>query len=192
MCSVAALNGADWPRGRIFTLLHELVHIGLRTSGLCDLQHEVETRIERKCDEVASAALMPRDDVTRLVELADHAELTGDLARSIGNQFGASGESAVLRLITLGYATWEDYWRLKPSFNAAYRRFKADEKAKNAGKDSPIFYQLKVRDLGRKFIRSILQAYGEEALSTRDVVQLLEVTYDKLPKLAGAVKDDVA
>jgi transcriptional regulator with XRE-family HTH domain len=34
---VVALNGADWPRGKIYSLLHELTHVGFRTNGLCDL-----------------------------------------------------------------------------------------------------------------------------------------------------------
>jgi transcriptional regulator with XRE-family HTH domain len=36
---IIAVNGGDWPRPRLFTLLHELAHLGLRDGGLCDL-HE--------------------------------------------------------------------------------------------------------------------------------------------------------
>ena len=37
-CPIVALNGADWPRGKVYTLLHELAHVGFRSNGLCDLQ----------------------------------------------------------------------------------------------------------------------------------------------------------
>ena len=33
-CPIIALNAGDWPRGKIFTLLHELAHVGFRSSGL--------------------------------------------------------------------------------------------------------------------------------------------------------------
>jgi len=118
--------------------------------------------------------------------------LTVDLARAIGNEFGASGESALLRMVELGRATWDDYWRLKPEFDSAYTAYtayKAAEKERNAGQDSPIFYQVKRRDLGRRFISQMVTAYQEDALSSRDLTQLLEVSYDKIPKLLGLTEE---
>jgi hypothetical protein len=40
---VIAANSSDWHRPRIFTLLHDLVHLGLQAGGLCDL-HEAPAR----------------------------------------------------------------------------------------------------------------------------------------------------
>jgi Zn-dependent peptidase ImmA (M78 family) len=185
---VTAVNGSDWPRGKAFTLLHELAHVGFRSNGLCDLEREDPPDIERRCDQVAAAALMPRGSFLHALREYHSRDLTTDLAREVGQPFGASGQSALLRMVELGRATWDDYWRLKPAFDDAFQHFKADEKAAGAEADSPIFYQLKARDLGRSFIRRVLRAYGEEAISTRDVVQLLEVSYDKVPKLARAAR----
>lgn len=189
-CPIVALNGADWPRGKIFSLLHELAHVGFRSSGLCDLEQGEAPEIERTCDRVAAAALMPRADYLRLLGDVQGVSLTVELARALGAEFGASGEAAVLRMVDLGRAQWRDYWRLKPEFEAAYREYKSDERVRNVGKETPVFYQLKARDLGRRFIRQVLQAHGEEAISTRDLVQLLEVTYDKVPKLARVAGED--
>ena len=188
---IAALNGGDWPRGKTFTLLHELAHIGFRSNGLCDLEREDRVEIERRCDEVAAATLMPRAEFIRAIGAYQGADLTVEVAHDIGQPFGASGQAALLRMVEVGRATWDDYWRLKPAFDDAFRSFKAVEKAATAGTDSPIFYQLKARDLGHRFIRQILHAHREEAISTRDVVQLLEVSYDKVAKLANAVGTDV-
>lgn len=182
---VIAINGADWPRGKIFTLLHELVHVGLRASGLCDLQQESDQEVERLCDAAAGAALMPKEDILRL---------SSDLPRpfnikqmsAIGKPFGASGEAAMLRLVLLGRVTWDEYFALRPEFKAAYKSFKDIEKA-TRNKEAPIYYQLKVRDLGRPFIRKVLQAYGEDAVSSRDLAVMLDVKFDKVPKLAQMV-----
>lgn len=66
---IIAVNGSDWPRPRLFTLLHELAHLGLRDGGLCDLHeftgraHTASDDIERFCNKVAAAVLMPRGDL---------------------------------------------------------------------------------------------------------------------------------
>ncbi|SEF14737.1 XRE family transcriptional regulator [Jiangella alba] len=191
-CPVVALNGADSPRGKAFTLLHELAHVGFRSSGLCDLQQEGDAEVERACDRVAASVLMPRPTFLSVLGGLRGSALTIDIARALGNDFGASGEAAVVRMIDLGRASWEDYRRLKPEFEAAYRAYKVQEKVERAGKDSPIFYQLKARDLGRRFVHQVLEAYNDDLLSSRDLAQLLEVTYDKVPKLASVVGEDLS
>lgn len=191
-CSIVALNGADWPRGKVYTLLHELAHVGFRSNGLCDLQRTQDVALERQCDAVAAAALMPASIFLAALGSANSRAVTQDLARAVGNEFGASGEAALLRMVELGRASWDDYWRLKPDFEQAYVAFKAEEKQRNADKDSPIFYQVKTRDLGRRFIRQMVSAHQEDVLSSRDLAQLLEVSYDKVPKLVGLAGEDIA
>lgn len=185
-CPVVALNGADWPRGKIYTLLHELSHVGFRSNGLCDLHPEQDAKMERSCDAVAAAALMPPRAFLSALDSMSRSTLNQDLARTVGAMFGASGESALIRMIELGRATWADYWRLKPEFDAAYVSFKADEKQRNLGRNSPIYYQVKRRDLGRRFISQMVAAYREDVLSSRDLAQLLETPFDKVPKLVNS------
>ena len=187
---VIALNGSDWPRGKIFTLLHELAHVGLRSGALCDLSRETPSPEERFCDQVAAATLMParqfRFETRRRNVFARSYE---DL-RALGGQFGSSAEAALLRMVNLKLATWDDYTLMRAEFRKAYESYKRDEKDARAGKDTPIYYQLKVRDLGRPFIRSMLRAHNEGVLSSRDTAHLLDVTYDKIPKLLERINGD--
>lgn len=185
-CPVLALNGGDWPRGKTYTLLHEMAHIGFRTSGLCDLSQEDDNRIERKCDEISAAALMPESRIRATHRLVDEP-INSEYVRDLGNAFGASAEAATIRLVGLGLASWDDYWRLKPEFEKAYEQYKTDEREKSAEEDAPIFYQLKARDLGRRFINEVLTAYGENTMSSRDLVHYLGVRYDRIPKLSAAI-----
>lgn len=90
-------------------------------------------------------------------------------------------------MVHLGLASWDDYFELRNDFRNAYTRHKEDEKDSRSGKDVPIYYQLKVRDLGRPFITSMVRAHVEGALSSRDTARLLEVSYDKIPKLIERV-----
>lgn len=191
-CPIVALNGADWPRGKVYTLLHELAHVGFRSNGLCDLQRTQDVTLERQCDAVAAAALMPASLFLAALGSVSAEAITHDLVRAVGNEFGASGEAALLRMVELGRASWDDYWRLKTGFEQAYAAFKAEERQRNADKDSPIFYPVKVRDLGRRFIRQMVSAHREDVLSSRDLAQLLEVPYDKVPKLIGLAGEEIA
>lgn len=181
---VIALNGADWPRGKIFTLIHELAHVGTRTSGLCDLSRESRQPEERYCDAVAAAALMPASAFRAAAAGVDPGDLRG--LRDLAQLFGVSAEASLLRMVNLKLATWDQYFDMKAEFRDAYAKYKQDERDANADKDAPIFYQLKVRDLGRPFIRTVLRAHDDGAISARDVTNLLELSYDKLPKLAAA------
>lgn len=188
---VVALNSADSPRGKVFTLLHELAHVGFRTSGLCDQDGADSRKIERKCDEAAAAALMPRRLVQEL-GFVSHEDLDLDRARSIGQRFGASGEAAVRRLVELGIVPPSTYESLRPRFAAAYRAWKASDKetrelAKEEGKGAPIYYPLKARDMGRAYIRRVHEAYDADVISSRDVSDLLGVAFDKIPKLMEQV-----
>lgn len=187
LAPLIAINGADWPRGKVFTLLHELAHLGLRHSGLCDLSRRASVPEERFCDQVAAAALMPSRSFRSVVgQLATDPASYRDL-RALSENFGVSAEAGLIRMIHLGLASWEDYAALRDGFRLAYERHKRNEKDDRAGKGTPIYYQLKARDLGRPFIVSMVRAHNEGALSSRDTARLLDVSYDKIPKLIERV-----
>ena len=97
--TVVVVNIKDAPRGRIFTLLHELAHIMLKEGGICDF-HDADT--EAYCNRVAEAALFPREALLQSATVRKHrkddpvwsdAEL-GELSR----QFGGSREAALVTL----------------------------------------------------------------------------------------------
>lgn len=179
-----ALNGADWPRGKVFTLLHELVHLGLKHSGICDLNHVSRLPEERFCDAVAAAALMPAAAFARAS--AGLSPRNYDDLRQLAEPFGVSAEAALIRRIDLGLASWEDYSAQRGEFSDAYGQYKQQERDER-DPDSPLYYQLKLRDYGRPFVGAMLRAHRDGALSSRDVSQLLGVSYDKLPKLAAGI-----
>ncbi|MBE3079259.1 ImmA/IrrE family metallo-endopeptidase [Clavibacter michiganensis subsp. michiganensis] len=189
LAPVIALNGSDWPRGKVFTLLHELTHVGLRSGALCDLSRESASPEERFCDQAAAAALMPTQQFRTEVRRQKVSARSYEDLRSLAGQFGASAEAALLRMVNLKLASWGDYTLMRTEFKAAYELHKREEKDARAGKDTPIFYQLKVRDLGRPFIASMLRAHNEGVLSSRDTAHLLDVSYDKIPKLIERINN---
>ena len=158
---VVALNGSAFPRPKLFTLLHELAHISLQSSGMCD-QHEVRpgTReqnvdeIEHYCNQVAAAALMPRDLVQAAAKVREfrkgHDWTREDLAPLV-EQFGASAEAVLLRLVSLGISDWANYRRRKPEFDAAYQEARDEQRRRRQEQTTasgPSYYVMKARDLG--------------------------------------------
>jgi Zn-dependent peptidase ImmA (M78 family)/transcriptional regulator with XRE-family HTH domain len=188
---VVALNGSEFTRGRLFTLAHELAHLGLNAGGLCDLHEErrsddLEDRIEMYCNAVAAASLMPRDAVLGVPAIArataGHAWSTDDLD-SLARPFGISAESLLLRLVGLGKATWDLYRGLKPEFQRLYGEAKDRQRQSEGG---PSYYVVKARDLGPGYIRTVLDAYRGRTITSFDVADYLDVRYDQIPRLEAA------
>jgi len=107
---IIVLNVKDSRRGRVFTLMHELSHILLHSGGVCDLDerrsrvHTDREKIERFCNDVAAATLMPRSAVLRdLTDLtvARYAPATSwkdEEVRRLADKYGVSHEAMLVRL----------------------------------------------------------------------------------------------
>lgn len=189
-----ALNGSDWPRPRLFTLIHELTHLAINAGGICDL-HETskqsnleQDRVERYCNEVAGAALMPAAALLANRIVASRPKWDLDLLGDVCGGFSTSSEALLLRLIDLGNAGWDDYRRLKPQLDALYEDAQKREKARQkAQKSGPSFYVVKARDLGHNYVIGVLDAFQSRAISSYDVADYLDVKYNQLPKLCAAL-----
>lgn len=195
---VIALNGSDWPRPRLFTLLHELTHLSLKSGGLCDL-HELPKKnprtvddVEHFCNEVAAAILMPQDRILAepVVEAAgqNYAWSLKEL-EALTHRFGASTEALLLRLISLKKANWDLYWERKTELDKEYKEARLREKEKRRkAKGGPSFYVVKARDLGHAYVHSVLDAYHGSSISSLDVADYLAVRYEQLGKLQEALR----
>ena len=192
-----ALNGGDWPRPKLFTLLHELCHLALNAGGLCDLHERrgdrtLDDRIEHYCNEAAASALMPRDAFLFQTEVQGANQRYNwslDELRDLSARFGASSEAALLRLISLGKATWTLYWELKPRLEHEYADARQRERERQRqAEGGPSFYVIKARDLGHRYVASVLDAFRSQAISSLDVADYLEVRFDQLPNLEAVVR----
>lgn len=191
---VIVLNGKDAPGGKLFTLLHELVHVLLRSGGLCDLREargQARTpseRIERYCNQVAAVALMPRSVLLTDPRVASASTSTtwadADL-RELSRRFGASEEATLLRLVRLGRASEDDYRRRRKLYLKIYvaRRDKKPRAAGGLG-----YYQLKLRDFGHLYVRAVLNAYRDQDINGSEVADYLDMKLDHVAKLDRLVE----
>ena len=193
---VIALNGKDFPRPRLFTLLHELAHLGLRAGGLCDL-HESQTSrstswdsTEHYCNAVAASALMPAESLMRDTAVARAGSTydwsLGELSQ-LSARFGASSEAVLLRLVSLSKASWDTYWARKEELEEEYAEARRHARERQRESDGgPSYYVVKARDMGHGYITSVLDAFRSRAISSLDVADYLDVRYDQLPQLERA------
>src|SRR5262249_22937898 len=106
---VLVVNGKDESQGgKAFTLVHELCHVLLGESAISNETGDYPTltpadrRIERFCDAVAAATLMPRDLLMSFAEVARPGvrEWGNNELRRIGGPAGAGPPSPVVLFLT--------------------------------------------------------------------------------------------
>jgi Zn-dependent peptidase ImmA (M78 family)/transcriptional regulator with XRE-family HTH domain len=196
---VIALNGSDLPRPRLFTLLHELCHIGLNSGGLCDLHetrgkahHTDNDEREHSCNQFAAAVLMPERLLLAQASVRGSDETkvwTPDELRELGLSFGAGSEATLLRLISVRKATWDTYWIVKPRLDELYEQFRREQKTRQReGAGGPNYYTIKARDLGHGYVNTVLTAFDNRTISSLDVTDYLGVRFDQIDRLGRAVR----
>jgi Zn-dependent peptidase ImmA (M78 family) len=105
---------------RIFTLMHEVVHVALRKSGISD-PFATRNAIERFCNRVAAETLMPGEEFLVAAKRLSSIKSINQFVRSIAEAFKVSQQAAALRSEEVGakpagfYRRWlsqftEDYY----------------------------------------------------------------------------------
>jgi Zn-dependent peptidase ImmA (M78 family) len=185
---VIMVNGADYPRGRLFSLLHEYAHLILHTEGLCDVVTDRRAvtpnrRLEARCNAIAAQILMPSSAVLARPEVMRRRDVptSWDYAalRAAAGPFGVSAEAFLRRLLTLGRTTQEFY----EGQHAEYaRRYEADgDKERSSGGN---WYRNKTRDFGKGFVREVTGAYSRRVIDSTTAARYLDARVGQLAELA--------
>ncbi|WP_437757192.1 ImmA/IrrE family metallo-endopeptidase [Sorangium sp. So ce1389] len=170
---VVVVNGKDTPLGRIFTMFHELSHILLRDSVICDLSEDASRRsditdVEVFCNKVAAAALIPTASIELDPTVAQHSSSARwrdtDLVR-IARKYSVSKEAMLRRLVDLGHASREYYREKRVEFEAQYAGI--DQERRGGG---PVpQHVLVLKRNGLCFSRMIISALKQGRITSHDV-----------------------
>jgi len=188
---VIVINGRDYSQGgKCYTLLHELAHVLLGESALTngDGGTGEEQRIERFCDAVAAAALMPRDLMLSIPQVKPAGERKWDdeELRRLASGIGVSREAFLLRLVTLRRASWEFYKARRRKFQDEYE---ATAALKAAAPKKPIAIKRPILLMswnGRGFTRLVLRSYYDQRITLNDVSSYLGAKVKHIPALERA------
>ena len=182
------VNGQDRTGGRIFTLLHEFCHLALRQSGVSgsggDQNGAPNPTVERYCNAVAAAALMPRDWLLSEILVRQKGSVKtwdNDELEALALRFGVSREAMLRRLLTLGKTTQAFYDKMRPSFQAEY-----DDLAEQKSTGGPPQHLQMLSQLGRAFTRLVFEGYHERRLTLRDVANHFNMQVKLVPEMERA------
>lgn len=161
---VIVINSQDSPYGRIFTLVHELVHIALGESviqniGIREMDRSDLNPIEAFCNSVAAEVLVPEDELLEVVNLQ---LLEEDLSK-ISKHFHVSREVIMRRLLTLNKISRQKYQTYRKTQEKKY-------KASSAKPDgAPPYHNLILNVSGEYFARTAFTAYYEDKITISEL-----------------------
>jgi Zn-dependent peptidase ImmA (M78 family)/transcriptional regulator with XRE-family HTH domain len=172
------LNGSDAVSAKCFTIFHELFHLLRGTGSLCDLDRN--TTEERECNQFAAEVLMPAAAVAG--ELGD-AEAPVELVPNLARKYGVSEDAMVIRLRELrpNRVSQADVDEVLRQTAERVRERDAEE-----GGFAP-FFRLRLRDLGRKYVGAVFEAYYADDLTLTDVAQRLRVKVPQVDQIEQAM-----
>lgn len=185
---VVAINSKDAPSARVFTLMHEVCHIALHSGEvLCDLSDDetASMEIERFCNHVAGAVLVPREAFLKEAAVAIATSLTlwdASNVQALARRYSVSREVILRRLLILGRTNRKHYadWRAKFRAEAvAYSR----KLAESTG--GPTYRTKVISQLGRLYSRLVIDAHNREAITTSAASSYLGVKVKHLEPLAA-------
>jgi Zn-dependent peptidase ImmA (M78 family) len=182
---VILLNNDDAPIGRVFTILHEFIHIlltngGHRTSAMEGRRLPEDQLLERVSNRFAAAALMPKREF--LAEASNYpAAFVGDDdgLRRFANRIKVSPEAILRRLLSLHKVPASVYRQKR----RAWQQRSWYVPPQTAG--GPAIEIRRVAEIGRPFVALVLEGYQRNAVSSSDVADYLGVQLKYVDRIAG-------
>lgn len=174
MFPIIALNRKDEPSARLFTLIHELVHILSRTSGICNdmSQDKVQiSKIELFCNKIAGLTLVPTPQLkkNRNISLIQQYGLDDAYVNAIARDFAVSKEVILHRLWDIGVIDRTTYFDTFNRYSEEYMAYKNWKK-----KDGFLPPALdKGTQVGKLYTKTVITAYHAEKLSPREASNYL-------------------
>lgn len=191
---VVVLNSKESPKGRIFTLMHELAHIALRASGVCDLHDDNQSkrepdRVEVFCNRVAGATLVPGESLEATLvalELSDEREWLETSLRKLADRYSISTDAALRSLVQAGRYSAALYGNRHAAFTKAWDARKS--------KSGPVpYFRRALGWSGRRFARMAITAYDDQRISSADLTEFLRVKIKQVEQIRSVLrKEDFA
>lgn len=115
---IIGLNRKDSYYARVFSLIHELVHLLISEIGICTSNNTVNQEgIEKKCDSIAAAIIIPPQDLLKEIQSfqkLDRITLYDNLPK-LSDKFKVSYSAILISLYTLQVLNTSDFRSLMAS-----------------------------------------------------------------------------
>ena len=178
-CSIVAVNNKDFERAKVFSLFHELAHLIRRSSSLCLMDFEERNDDEEKvCDRIAAETLMPESSFRSITEgaFSFYNEWSSLCLQNIGDKFGVSSLSVLLRLHELRIIQMPDYQRIYAFLKDEFEEKREIIEKSRKGKNIPVHYYVKyLNQQGYLFPRVIISAHARGSITYGEMCKALNV-----------------
>ncbi|WP_348970466.1 XRE family transcriptional regulator [Pseudomonas atacamensis] len=174
---VVFINSADAPTARLFTLMHELAHIWIGSSGVSDGNTAADLEEERFCNAVAGEFLAPEDLFRAAWDTRINWE---ENLAPLSTRFHLSKLAVGRRALDLGYLT-------QPQYSAYYRRVLKEFRDKEGGMGD--YYRNTTAKNSARLSRAVLNEALSGRLLLRDAGIILGVQPAKLRTLASKLTE---
>lgn len=156
---IAIFSSGQYPSRRLFTLIHEIVHLGLGQSVFDGKMTESQKEVERYCDKVAGYVLAPKEIIDK--HYRDDLSLD-ESVKHIRKETKASKAAIAIQLRTLNYISkseLDDYLEyIKPK----------NDGIPNNKKENTV-----LRYFGHNFVEKVLSAMWQEQISSSTAKSIL-------------------
>ena len=166
---IILLNGKDSVNGRIFTLFHELTHLLLGKSAICDIY--IDKKEEIFANAVAGKFLVPTDDLKINCEL--YEDLTSNYSlNKLSHTYGVSKEVILRRLLDLDKISKYEY----------DEKIKDNISLKNTN-SSGNYLDNQIRYNGKPFLSLVLEAYESNIITIGDFYNFTNLNQKSIKEL---------
>lgn len=167
--AMVVLNTDETDNGKLFSLMHELCHILLRNTGVCDLNRST---IENFCNQFASELLIPGKVFLDLIEKYEVTpENVSETSAKIARRLRVSKLAVLTRLLQAKTISPAQYDVLSSEeykhFNALRQAKRQREKEGRESKKSLAInkYQVNRARIGNLFLGELFNAYNSGRIS---------------------------
>ncbi|MEZ5417450.1 MAG: ImmA/IrrE family metallo-endopeptidase [Vicinamibacterales bacterium] len=183
---VVGINSKEGsPGARVYSLLHELVHVALAVGrdeqvALTERRSAAEWReLERFAEEAASEAIIPDSALQEQLRRTSVARDAWDVrqVRALASKFRVTPLAMATRLRSAGAFTWAGYQHWK----SAWDDFVASLPARKGGIATPVDKTL--GRAGRPFSQLVLEALDANRITAVDASRYLDLKFDHVEKL---------
>jgi Zn-dependent peptidase ImmA (M78 family) len=180
------VNPNDAKAAQLFTILHELTHVGLGDSSISNLSawnYFNETgynAIETYCNNVAAEFLVPAKEILSLysVDIPDLLTFIYEISRD----FKVSRMVIARRLMDVGMISSDEYRKFYLLFEKQWREKAQKQRESEHGPDP---YVVRKSRLGDKVIGTVMGAAYEGRISLQDASRILGVKAGRFDRISG-------
>lgn len=171
---VIAINRKDSFNGRIFSMLHEFVHILLGQGGISNTSYYEDTdeKIEIFCNKLAAEILVPSSYILTNQNIKSGKQsYTDSEIYTIAKSFSVSEEVILRRLLALGRISNEFYREKRKELLEIYKK-NSQRKTNNTDFKLNVPQQT-ITGLGETFISFAIDNYNADKINLNDLSNIL-------------------